>query len=155
MRGIAVYLCIVCAILFSAGCGKGGITPDGDVVQIDTKLVPATYTADVVEGSEDGKTWINFTLSGSREVLTLKPENTYTSETLVLSTGLKSDLLNGTWSLSANGGSFTCVRGTFVQTFTIQSLTPTTMVVLFNGGNINTLFKNAVYSYNRITYTRK
>jgi len=148
MRNLAVYLCFVCVIILSAGCGKGSsVTPA-------TQLT-GTYTADVVEASSNNTTWTNITLQGTREILTLRPDNTYTSGTLMLSTGVISDTFNGTWSQSADGSSITFAWGASTQTFTIQSLTATNMVALFNWGNINTPYKSSMYQYNRITYTRK
>lgn len=158
MRNIFINLSIVCALLFSVGCGKNGIVPVSGS-SANAQLIVGTYTADVVEGSFDNANWHNYTLTGTRNVVTINANNTYTSATLTLATGVTSDVLTGTWALAADGKTISFQWGTGTgtgsnQPFTIVSLTATTMVVLFSDHNIHTPYSSAYYPYNRVTYTR-
>jgi hypothetical protein len=154
MKNIAICLSMLCLVLFGAGCKTDpGVSPGGNG-DAHEKLIAAKYTEEKIEGSQDGVTWVNYSLLYTREVLTLKPQGAYSSATLTLTTGVVDDYFNGSWSLSPNGNSFKCVIFSSSQDFTIISLTPTTMVVTFQGHNLNTMFKSSYYPYNKITYTR-
>ncbi len=156
MKHIFINLSIICALLFSVGCGKSGILP-GSSSSTNAQLIVGKYTADVVEGSENNVNWINFTASGTRNVVAINADHTYTSATITLATGAMSDTFHGTWALSADGKTVTFQLGTAItggQPFSIVSLTATTMVVLFQHHNIHTPYSSAYYPYNRVTYTR-
>ena len=152
MKHIAICLSLVSVMLFSVSCGKdNAVSPNSDA---HAQLIAATYTQEKIEGSHDGVKWMDYTLVGTREVLSLKPQNSYSSATLVLSTGAMYDVVNGAWALSKDGNTLALSRGPFNQTYTIISLTPTTLVLSFQGGNINTPASSAYYPQNRVTYKR-
>ena len=152
MRNITSCLFMVCVMLFSVSCDKGQtVSPNNDA---NAQLISATYTQEKIEGSHDGVKWMDYTLLYTREVLALKPQNSYSSATLVLTTGSMDDAVNGTWVLSKDGNTLALSHGSFQQNYTIISLTPTTMVLYFQGFNINTLWSSTYYPQNRITYKR-
>ena len=152
MRNIVLCLSLVGVMLFSVSCGKeNALSPNGDA---HAQLITATYTQEKIEGSHDGVKWMDYTLVGTREVLALKPQNTYSSATLVLSTGAMDDVFNGTWALSKDGNTLALSWGSFNQSYTIISLTPTTLVLSFQGFNINSPWSSAYYPQNRVTYKR-
>lgn len=151
MKNIAIYLSLVGVMLFSVSCKDNAVLPNGDT---HAQLIAATYTQEKIEGSHDGVKWMDYTLVGTREVLTLKPQSNYSSATLVLSTGAMGDVINGVWALSKDGNALVLSHGAFNQTYTIISLTPTTLVLSFQGGNINTFWSSTYYPQNRVTYKR-
>lgn len=143
---------VACVAILFAGCSKN--SDSGAAASANSKLIVATYTGTKVEVSNtnNGTDWHEITpVSTVRETLMIKADGTFSTVMSNPTTGVTGITTNGTWSLSADGNT---LNYTGIQSYTIQSLTSTSMVTFLVGPNKFFTVDQTQYGYFRFTYTR-
>lgn len=154
MKNLSIYISLVCLLLISAACNKGSsVSPD-----TNASLIAGKYTATKIEFSNDGTTWIDATGQTSlREILTVKTDKTYTSESLLITNSSIVPVVDGTWALVDNGNTLSLSAKGPIQTqgLSIISLSPTSMVMSYTGLYVNNQYSSNYQNFTKITFNRQ